>query len=70
MTGRIRRPVAVALLSVITLGLYQIYWWYGVNRELRDLGRSTGTDLGGRPILSALAYSSACASSSRSCGPR
>lgn len=33
-----RQPWAVALLNVITLGLYSIYWYYQVNREMRDVG--------------------------------
>ncbi len=35
-----RRPGIVALLSFVTLGLYLIYWWYTVNREMRDFARS------------------------------
>jgi hypothetical protein len=43
-TAKIRHPVAVPALSIITLGIYYIYWWYQVNRELaasRRTGRST-----------------------------
>ena len=38
-TAKIRHPVAVPVLSFITLGIYYIYWWYQVNREVVDLGR-------------------------------
>jgi hypothetical protein len=55
MTGKVRKPAAVVLLSVVTLGLYPVYWWYAVNKELRELGRSRGKDLG-TPLLSALAF--------------
>ena len=46
----------IVILNFATVGLYSIYWWYAVNRELMDLGRSRGTlGLGGSPALSALA---------------
>jgi hypothetical protein len=28
------------MLTILTLGLYGIYWWYTINRELRDFARS------------------------------
>jgi Domain of unknown function (DUF4234) len=52
---KIRSPWAVALLPVITLGVYHVVWWYRVNRELRDYGRAKGYDLGQNPTNSALA---------------
>ena len=33
-----RTPLAVAVLSVVTLGIYFVVWWYAVNREAHDLG--------------------------------
>ena len=39
-TAKIRHPVAVPVLTVITLGIYGIYWWYQINREMVDLGRA------------------------------
>jgi Short C-terminal domain/Domain of unknown function (DUF4234) len=55
-TAKIRHPVAVPVLSFITIGIYYIYWWYQVNREVMDLGRSRGVNgLGDNPTLSALA---------------
>ena len=55
-TAKIRHPVAVAILPIVTIGIYLIYWWYQVNRELADLGRAKGTkDLGDNPLLSTLA---------------
>ena len=56
-TAKVRATWLVAVLSLVTLGIYQIYWWFAINRELRDLGRSRGVDLGRRPALSALAVS-------------
>jgi len=39
---KLRRPSAVATLSVITLGVYTLFWYYKVNREMRDFGSSHG----------------------------
>ena len=50
-----RSPWAVALLPIVTLGIYQFVWWYRINRELRDLGRARGSDLGEDPTNSLLA---------------
>ena len=51
-----RSPVAVAILSVVTFGIYSLFWWYFVNRELADLGRAKGTsELGDSPAKSVLA---------------
>ena len=55
-TARIRNPIAVAIFSVITLGIYVLYWWYSANREMADYGRAKGTDeLGDSPMKSLLA---------------
>src|SRR5262245_48740954 len=58
------QSVWVLGLLVITLGIYQIVWWYFVNREMRDYGQATGQDLGRKPTNSALAVFSRGASSS------
>src|SRR4051812_23984713 len=39
-TAKARSPIAVAIFCVITLGIYGIYWWYQINREMVDLGRA------------------------------
>lgn len=52
---KIRSPWAVALLPIITLGIYHLVWWYRINRELRDYGRAKGYDLGQDPTASLLA---------------
>ena len=39
-TAKVRHPVAVPILSLITIGIYYVYWWYQVNREVMDLGRA------------------------------
>ena len=55
-TAKVRSPVAVAIFTVITLGIYLIFWWYYVNREMVDYGRALGTsELGDSPGKSTLA---------------
>jgi hypothetical protein len=54
--AKIRDPLGVAGLSLITLGIYTLVWWYKINREMADLGRKRGTtELGENPTLSLLA---------------
>jgi Domain of unknown function (DUF4234) len=52
---KIRSPWAVALLPIVTVGIYHLVWWYRINRELRDYGRAKGYDLGQSPTNSLLA---------------
>ena len=55
-TAKIRNLFAVALLPIITIAIYYFYWWYQVNRELRDYGRAKSTDeMGTSPGSSLLA---------------
>jgi Domain of unknown function (DUF4234) len=55
-SAKVRNPVAVAVLSVVTIGIYVVFWWYFINRELADLGRARGTsELGDNPTRSTLA---------------
>jgi hypothetical protein len=54
--AKVRSPWGVLGLTIVTFGIYHIFWWYFVNRELRDLGRATRTPgLGESPGLSCLA---------------
>jgi Zn-dependent protease with chaperone function len=53
--AKVRNPWAVALLPIITLGIYHLVWWYRINRELRDYGEAKGHDLGQNPTNSLLA---------------
>jgi len=40
----------------VTLGIYVLFWWYFINREMADYGRARGTkDLGENPTSSVLA---------------
>jgi Domain of unknown function (DUF4234) len=55
-TAKIRNLWAVALLPIITIAIYYFYWWYQINRELKDYGRAKNTDeLGTSPGSSLLA---------------
>jgi hypothetical protein len=56
-TVKVRRPWAVALLSILTLGIYSVVWYYKVNREMRDYGSARGDNnlAGSQPRQSVLA---------------
>jgi hypothetical protein len=55
-SAKIRSPVWVVVLEIITLGIYGFFWWYFIHRELRDYGRAKGTaELGTSPGTSLLA---------------
>jgi Domain of unknown function (DUF4234) len=55
-TAKIRSVWWVAILSVVTLGIYVFFWWYFINREMADYGRVKGTnELGDSPGKSVLA---------------
>jgi hypothetical protein len=42
--GKIRNPIAVLIFSIITIGIYNLYWTYQVFRELKE---HTGQGVGG-----------------------
>lgn len=52
---KVRNPWAVALLPIITLGIYHVIWWYKINKELKAYGEAKGYDLGQNPTNSLLA---------------
>ncbi len=52
---KVRNPWAVALLPIITLGIYHLVWWYKVNKEMKAFGEARGYDLGRKPMNSLLA---------------
>jgi Domain of unknown function (DUF4234) len=55
-TAKIRNPLGVLALGLITFGIYHIFWWYFINREMADLGRANRRpELGDSPIMSVLA---------------
>jgi Domain of unknown function (DUF4234) len=43
-TGKIRSPLSVILLSIITLGIYHVIWQYLVFKEMKD---HSGEGIGG-----------------------
>jgi Domain of unknown function (DUF4234) len=54
--GKVRGYVSVALLIIVTLGIYGIVYYYKVNKELAELGKARGTEeLGTSPGTSVLA---------------
>ena len=54
--AKIRTPIAVWLWNIPTLGIYRYFWWYYINNEMRNLGKSKGTDsLGTSPVASLFA---------------
>jgi Domain of unknown function (DUF4234) len=56
VVAKIRNPILVVVFTIITLGIYQVFWWYFANRELADYGRARGTkELGDSPAKSTLA---------------
>jgi hypothetical protein len=55
-TAKIRGPIAVTIFTLITVGIYLIFWWYYVNKEMADYGRARNTEeLGDSPAKSTLA---------------
>ena len=54
---KLRNPVNSALLDVVTVGIYGIFWYYYANKELAALGRARGrqAELGDNPTNSLLA---------------
>lgn len=54
--AKIRSPWAAALLPIVTFGIYAIFWYYFINREMAHYGRAKNTDeLGDSPGKSVLA---------------
>ena len=55
-TAKIRSIIGVPVLAIVTLGIYLVFWWYYINREMADYGRAKGTkELGDSPGKSVLA---------------
>lgn len=46
---KIRHPWGAFVLVIVTLGIYYLFWYYFINRELRDFGRSKA-ETGRNPI--------------------
>lgn len=54
-TAKIRNPWLVALLALITIGIYHLFWYYFVNREMADYGEANNVDIGHSPGMSVVA---------------
>jgi hypothetical protein len=46
--GKVRHPAAVIIFAIITLGIYLIFWFYFVFKELKE---NTGEGIGGGTAL-------------------
>jgi hypothetical protein len=54
--GKIRNPLGVLGLSIITLGIYGIFWYYFTNKELAEIGKAhNSNECGDSPGTSVLA---------------
>ena len=54
--GKIRNPLGVIGLTLITLGIYGIFWYYYTQKELAEMGQARNTEeLGTSPGTSVLA---------------
>jgi hypothetical protein len=53
--AKVRNLWIVLVLLIVTLGLYYLYWYYSINRELRDFGFSRHERLDISPFVSVLA---------------
>ena len=42
--GKIRNPLGVVGLTLITLGIYFLVWYYKINKELAELGKARNTE--------------------------
>jgi hypothetical protein len=56
-TAKIRNVIAVPVLTLVTLGIYGVVWYYKINREMADYGKAHGRteELGDNPVTSVLA---------------
>jgi hypothetical protein len=54
-TAKVRNPWGVLGLSIVTLGVYYLVWYYKVNREMSDWGAENNVDIGMSPGMSLIA---------------
>jgi hypothetical protein len=55
-SAKVRNPLGVIGLMMITLGIYGIVWYYKINKEMAEMGRARNTDeLGTSPTTSLMA---------------
>jgi uncharacterized protein DUF4234 len=59
--GKIRNPLGVIGLTLITLGIYGIVWYYKINKEMAEIGKAHGSEeCGTSPGTSVLAITLGC----------
>jgi len=54
-TAKIRNPWLTALFTLISLGIYYLFWYYFVNREMAEYGEANKVDIGHSPGMSVAA---------------
>jgi hypothetical protein len=42
--GKVRNPLGVVALSIVTLGIYYLFWYFKANKEMAELGKAHGTE--------------------------
>jgi hypothetical protein len=52
---KIRGPVWAGIFSIVTFGIYAIYWIYATAKDLSEYGKAKGRDLGQNPTNTLLA---------------
>ena len=53
---KVRSPIWVLVWTILTIGIYFLFWYYFINRELADYGKSKKTDeCGDSPTTSLMA---------------
>jgi len=54
--GKVRNPLGIIGLAIITFGIYGLVWYYKVNKELAAIGQAKGTEeCGTNPVTSIIA---------------
>jgi hypothetical protein len=52
---KVRGPVWVGVWSLVTFGIYAIFWIYATAKDLSEYGKAKGRDLGQKPGMTLLA---------------
>jgi hypothetical protein len=43
-TGKVRTPIITVALTIVTLGIYGLVWYFKVNKEMAEIGKAKGTE--------------------------
>jgi hypothetical protein len=41
--GKVRTPIITVALTIVTLGIYGVVWYFKVNKEMAEIGKAKGT---------------------------